>query len=138
MRKCVLTYAINAVHTGDLRSSLRLSLADKGKVLGMRRPIRLSCYAVGNAEAWEAICTDLDIAVQGNSLRDVSDKLNEAIHAYVDYVETLPEDERRSFLSRKAPWHVRIGCMTCSFITGLFRRKPARGKRLNFTIPCEV
>ena len=104
----------------------------------MRRPVKLSCYAVGDGNSWEAICTDLDIAVQGNSLRDASDKLNDAIHSYIEYVDTLPQEERRDFLSRKAPWHVRMGCVMCSFVTGLFSRKSTRSKRLNFSIPCEV
>jgi hypothetical protein len=103
----------------------------------MRGRKTLSCYAIQEAaDSWEAICTDLDIAVQGNSFDDVNKKLNEAIHSYISYVGTLSEKEREELLTRRAPWHVRMGCLLCSVGTFLFR-KPI-GRRHDFTIPCEV
>ncbi len=64
-------------------------------------------YAEGRDDAWEAICLDLDIAVQGASFTEVLDSLNEAISLYLDSVSELPEDERASLLDRPAPWSVR-------------------------------
>ena len=60
----------------------------------MRRERVLSCYALGRQNSWEAICLDLDIAVQGDSFGDVSRKLREAISAYVEYVLKLPEADQ--------------------------------------------
>ncbi len=64
----------------------------------------LRCYAEGRDAAWEAICLDLDIAVQGVSSTEVLDSLNEAISLYMETVSELPEDERASLLDRPAPW----------------------------------
>lgn len=74
----------------------------------------IRCYAEGTARCWEAICLDLDIAVQGQSFEEVYRLLGEAIEQYVAYVNDLPEAERERMMSRKAPladrlrflWHV--------------------------------
>ncbi len=74
----------------------------------------LRCYAEGSQQGWEAICLDLDIAVQGMSFEEVYRLLNEAIAQYAEYVHELPEAERTRMMSRKAPladrlrflWHV--------------------------------
>ena len=42
----------------------------------MRDQMVLFCYAEGSGNAWEAICLDFDIAVQGTSDQDVMNKLN--------------------------------------------------------------
>ena len=82
----------------------------------------LSCYARGAGDAWEGICLDLDIAVQGDSLGDVREKLSEAIKSYFEYVVTLPEEEQKRLLSRRVPWHVRSKYVIGAVITMLFRR----------------
>jgi len=74
----------------------------------------IRCYAEGSARGWEAVCLDLDIAVQGTSFEEVYRLLGEAIDQYVEYANDLPEAERTRMLSRKAPltdrlrflWHV--------------------------------
>ena len=54
----------------------------------MRRVLR--CYAEGRDGAWEAICLDLDIAVQENSFEGAFHALNEAIALHLDRnIETL-------------------------------------------------
>ena len=74
----------------------------------------LRCYAEGTARGWEAVCLDLDIAVQGDSFEEVYRLLDEAVQEYADYVSGLPEEDRARLLGRKAPladrlrflWHV--------------------------------
>jgi hypothetical protein len=103
----------------------------------MRQPRILSCCAVGTADSWEAICLDFDITVQGHSFREVQDKLGEAIESYVHYVATLPEQEQKRLLARRAPWHVRAKFIAGTIFTLLFLRSD-HSKRHNFSIPCTV
>jgi predicted RNase H-like HicB family nuclease len=78
--------------------------------LSTAKPTRfLYCYASGREGAWEAICLDLDIAVQGRSFEEVSRLLREAIGLYLETVEDLPEAERAAFLSRPVPFRTRLG-----------------------------
>ena len=44
----------------------------------------LRCYAEGRDGDWEAICLDLDIAVQGSSFEEVFRSLQEAISLYLE------------------------------------------------------
>ena len=59
-----------------------------------RQTRNLLCYASGHGHDWEAICLDLDIAVQGQSFDEVFNDLNEAIALYLESVRELPEAER--------------------------------------------
>ena len=70
--------------------------------------LRLQCYARGSGDRWEAICVDLDISVQGRSPADAKSSLATAIEMYLQRVAELPADERRAFLARRSPWHVRL------------------------------
>lgn len=75
----------------------------------VRQPRALYCYASGHEGAWEAICLDLDIAVQGRSFEEVSSLLREAIALYLQTVSELPQDERSAFLHRTVPFQTRLG-----------------------------
>jgi len=68
----------------------------------------LHCYAEGQDGDWEAICVDLDIAVQGRSFEEVCGSLRAAIELYLDSVADLPAAERRPPLHRPAPTSVRV------------------------------
>jgi predicted RNase H-like HicB family nuclease len=68
----------------------------------------LHCYAEGRDGDWEAICLDLDIAVQGESFEEVFRSLREAIALYLESVTALPETERQRLLHRPAPTAVRM------------------------------
>ena len=75
----------------------------------MRKDImKFKCYVWGSGSDWVAICTDLDIAVQGNSFNITKKLLNEAIDGFLHEVMKLPENERKIFLKRRAPLFVRI------------------------------
>ncbi|WP_200341055.1 type II toxin-antitoxin system HicB family antitoxin [Rhodovibrio sodomensis] len=82
----------------------------------------LHCYAEGRDGGWEAICLDLDIAVQGDSFAEVYRALDEAIAAYLETVHDLPESEQRHLLRRKAPIYVRLSFLLRAVRTILFGR----------------
>ena len=79
----------------------------------------LRCCASGRGGAWEAICLDLDIAVQGRSFDDVAKQLNEAIALYLETVADLPEDERSALLNRSVPLWTRIRYAVDAFLMAL-------------------
>ena len=79
----------------------------------------LYCYASGHDGAWEAICLDLDIAVQGESFEDVSALLQEAITLYLETVSALPEAERAALLQRPVPFWNRLGFAIEAFWSAL-------------------
>ncbi len=66
------------------------------------------CYVWGKDSDWEAICTDLDIAVQGRSFDDTKSLLNEAITNFLTDVESLPTDDRQRLLNRRSPLLLRM------------------------------
>ena len=69
----------------------------------MRGRKALSCYAIQEAaDSWEAICTDLDIAVQGKSYNEVSVKFGEAIYPISLMLTRLQKRSARGF-SRGVP-----------------------------------
>jgi len=68
----------------------------------------LHCYAQGQDGDWEAICLDLDIAVQGRSFEEVFASLREAIALYLEAVADLPENERERLLYRSVPLATRL------------------------------
>ena len=67
----------------------------------------LQCYAYRRGGRWHAICTDLDIAVDGESLQAVAASLGTGIDMYLESVAELPAEERGAFLTRRAPWRIR-------------------------------
>jgi len=94
----------------------------------------LHCYAEGRDGDWEAICLDLDIAVQGGSFEDVFASLRQAVSLYVETVADLPPHERRSLLQRPAPLSVRLKFLTHA-AHGLFAASGGDRQRHQFTMP---
>ena len=68
---------------------------------------RLRCYAYGSGDSWQAICTDLDIAVDGSSFQEARESLESCIQMYLERVSELPQAEREQPPGRKSPWHLR-------------------------------
>ena len=95
----------------------------------------LRCYAEGRPGRWEAVCLDLDLAVQGDDFRDVIESLQKAIHDYLELVHELPEEERRRLLNRKAPWPMRWKFLWHSLRSVWDGRNGSKG-RAEFTLPC--
>jgi predicted RNase H-like HicB family nuclease len=102
---------------------------------GFELPNRtLHCYAEGRDGDWEAICLDLDIAVQGSSFEEVFSSLQEAISLYLASVTGLPPQERRALLHRPAPLPVRLKFLTHA-LRGLFADSDGDRQRHQFTVP---
>lgn len=84
--------------------------------------MELRCYAYRRGDVWEAICTDLDVAVFGPSEKHVKHSLAEAIDLHLEAVVYLPDEDRQAMLSRRAPWHVRFALELLSRIHDLHRK----------------
>ena len=95
----------------------------------------LHCYAFGSDGQWEAICIDLDLAVQGRSFEEASRLLGEAITFHLEGVMELPERDRTRLLSRRVPWHVRLQYAVEAFRFFMRNRDGGRFEH-QYTIPC--
>jgi predicted RNase H-like HicB family nuclease len=93
----------------------------------------LHCYAEGRDGDWEAICLDLDIAVQGRSFEEVFLSLQEAISLYLETVDDLPADQQPSLLHRPVPLLIRLKFLVHA-VRGLFSGSDDR-QRHQFTVP---
>ena len=71
-------------------------------------PKLLYCYAENRGNGWEAICLDVDVAVQAGTLHEVVHELDGALDLYFESVMDLPEAEQARFLNRAAPWSLRL------------------------------
>ncbi len=91
----------------------------------MQRELR--CCAYGGGTAWQAICVDLDIAVQGASFDEVRTSIATAIEIYLETVADMPAEERTAFLCRRSPWHVRVKLSIMAWLQGLFGRQRSHG-----------
>lgn len=99
----------------------------------------LWAYAHGTKGAWEAICADLDISVQGESFDEVRGLLEEAVSSYVeDALKESPRDAAR-LLNRRAPWWLRLRLATrfLGHIGSRRRRQPSE-LQAGFDIPCHA
>jgi predicted RNase H-like HicB family nuclease len=94
----------------------------------------LRCYAEGRDGDWEAICLNLDIAVQGGSFEEVFSSLQEAISLYLESVTDLPPQEQSALLHRPAPFPVRAKFLT-HVLRGLFADSDGDRQRHQFTMP---
>ena len=83
------------------------------------RTLPLRCYAYGNGNGWEAICTDLDIAVDGASLEDVKASLATCVELYLEGVAESPPEERSRLLARRSPWGVRAKLASLTWLDGI-------------------
>ena len=95
----------------------------------------LHCDAFGFEGEWEAVCIDLDLAVQGQSFEEVSRLLYEAIVFHLERVMELPETDKKRLLNRRVPWHIRLGYAIEAFL--FFMRSRDGGPfEHRYTIPC--
>jgi predicted RNase H-like HicB family nuclease len=94
----------------------------------------LHCYAEGRDGNWEAICLDLDIAVQGRSFEEVFSSLQEAVSLYLETVADVEPDEQRALLRRSAPLSVRLKFLAHAS-RGLFGDDDGHSQRHQFTMP---
>ena len=95
------------------------------------------CVARGNeANGWDALCVDLDIAVHGPTFDSVRESLNHAINTYVEDALNEEPHVRRALLSRRAPWHVRLKWGFQFFLFSLFGKHKNHNQRAGFDILC--
>jgi hypothetical protein len=94
----------------------------------------LHCYAEGRDGEWEAVCLDLDIAVQGRSFEDVFASMQQAIALYLETVADLELEARRSLLHRSAPLSVRLKFLGHA-VRELFSDHDGHNQRHQFTMP---
>ena len=97
-----------------------------------RSTMELRCHAYRRDAVWEAICTDLDVAVFGPSEEHVKRTLAEAIDLHLETVVGLPDQDRRAMLSRRAPWRVRLALELSSCVHDIrsMRRKHKDGGKV--------
>lgn len=57
---------------------------------------------------WEAICVDLDIAVEGHSRRDAESRLEAAVRSYIQKALQEEPEVTRQLLGRRSPLSVRV------------------------------
>ena len=70
-------------------------------------PQKFRCYIYGKNSDWQAICTDLDISVQGDSFEDAKSMLNGAITSFLEVLEGESEADRKRLLNRRSPLWLR-------------------------------
>jgi hypothetical protein len=109
----------------------RLDRAIEGVKLATRT---LHCFAEGRDGDWEAVCLDLDIAVQGRSFEEVFGSLQKAISLYLESVADLPSDQRPALLRRPVPFMVRLKFLAHA-ARGLFADSDGDRQRHQFTMP---
>ncbi|MBR0833774.1 hypothetical protein JQ612_11270 [Bradyrhizobium manausense] len=104
----------------------------------------LECIAHGSGHEWQAICLDLDIAVQAQSLDDVTRILQEAVASYIDDALQQDEPTRSQMLNRSVPFSVRAVWAVRLFMATIFRRRldhndeDKRGTTFGFPVACHT
>lgn len=106
------------------------------------RDATLLCFAHGRDSEWEAICVDLDIAVTGRSLGEVSDLLERAVSSYIEDAKKESPETCKQLLLRRAPLRVELSLLFRMFISAVsqfFRRRNHMSEfEARFTIPCRA
>lgn len=98
----------------------------------------LRCYAEGRPGAWEAICLDFDVAVQGPSFEAVDKDLREAIGLYLEEIADYPAKDRARLLNRKAPLLMRLKYLWCMIRSGNDGDNNTPKERHEFTFPASA
>ncbi|MFN7175052.1 MAG: hypothetical protein ACK4MT_10195 [Thermaurantiacus tibetensis] len=96
----------------------------------------LLCYAYPVGERWEAICVDLDIAIEAESLPEAQATLRDAIRSYIEAAMEEEPETRKKLLSRRAPWSVRLKLWLAFQLQLLRRRASDRSLPAVFGVPC--
>lgn len=100
----------------------------------------LFCVAEGSdSRGWQAICLDLDIAVQGETLDEVRSALNSAVRSYVIDVLALKDGrDKYRLLNRRAPLLLRLNYAARLAWQSLNAHRRDGGMRESFEIPCHA
>jgi len=97
----------------------------------------LRCYARGRKNTWEAVCIDLDLAVQGRTFAEVKALLESTIQSYAeDAMKEEPAVARR-LLNRRAPFFVRAKFGLEMLLYSISARsRDDSNHPTNFEVPC--
>jgi len=98
----------------------------------------LACYARGGSEGWEAICVDLDIAVQGETFDEVYHLLRAEIADYLACAAQEAPDQARRLMTRSAPWYVRLRLKLAFLWIWFIHSGSDDGNTAGFTVPCHA
>jgi hypothetical protein len=96
----------------------------------------LYCVAHEHEGQWEAICLDLDIAVQGRSLAEVTSSLSKAIASYVEDAQREPDGVRRALMSWAAPLSARLAWLWPFILHGVLGRNRDGDATVGFQVAC--
>ena len=97
------------------------------------------CYARMKDKQWQAFCLDFDLAVQGDTFEEVSEKLEEQIYEYVN--DALVGEDREHaalLLSRKAPISIRLAYHMVSLFHGFSKTKDGLCRAFSEPLPLSV
>lgn len=97
----------------------------------------LWCYAHETNGVWQAICVDLDIAVQGKSFDEVKKLLELSVETYIDTARNESPEVRRQLLSRRAPFWLRTRLALTSKWRGIWHRDDGDDPA-GFSVPCHA
>jgi hypothetical protein len=88
-------------------------------------------------DRWEALCLDLDLAVEGGSLEEVRLTLNSSIATYVEDALKEEPSTRDALLHRRAPLWVRAAWLWPFIVRTLFGNKPdGHGPSIGYQVAC--
>lgn len=111
--------------------------ADRHGPDGPGEPAReFLCVARRASDWWEALCLDLDLAVQGRSFDEVQALLQEAVNTYIEDASAEAEPARSRLLARHVPLHVRLMWGWRFFKTALYGRTSVRDSAVWLPIAC--
>ncbi|KAA5805256.1 hypothetical protein F1654_04560 [Alkalicaulis satelles] len=95
------------------------------------------CAAYGREGDWEAICLDLDIAVQGVSYEEVRRALDHAIATYIEDVRKERPEVQDKLLHRKAPLLARLRIAFMLMAASVFHQQGQGGRHFEaHRLPC--
>jgi hypothetical protein len=70
---------------------------------------KVRCFAEKRGQQWQAFCIELNLAVQGDNLKEVTDKLHAMIRSYVQLaMEQNDPGHQRDMLFRPAPLSIQL------------------------------
>lgn len=96
------------------------------------------CVAEGNDDRWEAICLNLDIAVEGNTLADVKARMHECVKSYVLEALQMPEPDQNRLLDRSVPLRLKLKYAFKLLRHSLKSARRDGGLQESFEIPCHA
>jgi len=97
---------------------------------------QILCVARGRDDQWEALCLDLDLAVQGRSFDEVRALLCEAVKTYLKDAAAEPEPTRSRLLKRQVPIYIRLLWAWRFFRVTLSGRSPDGDSTVWLPVPC--